>query len=149
MDGGKCGGEVDKSIRRNQVRVCPRPIAAYMGTNPSCNSLLDEEECRGSAEASKLSAVAQPRLRNPLKGRLSDAYCSTVVDIAVVKGESCRWGGQSAISVRPEERQASDFTQGYKYSWRKEVSIEISPGVVFSPIISNSDSLRESGSKID
>jgi len=22
----------DKSIRRNQVRVCPRPIAAYMGS---------------------------------------------------------------------------------------------------------------------
>ena len=42
MDGGKCGGEVDKSIRRNQVRVCPRPIAAYMGSRTYPN--LKEED---------------------------------------------------------------------------------------------------------
>jgi hypothetical protein len=42
---------------------------------------------------------------NSLPRSLISAYRSTVVDIAVVKGESCRWGGQSAISVRPEERQ--------------------------------------------
>jgi hypothetical protein len=35
------------------------PLTLLQATDPSCNSLLDEEEGHGSAEASKVSAIAQ------------------------------------------------------------------------------------------